>query len=75
MRPRVPRIHIVTVLGVALVVFASACSSSTAPPTADTPTSAMAEVLDFSAPKLGGGTVEGTDYAGKDTAIWFWAPW
>jgi hypothetical protein len=33
------------------------------------------EVLDFSAPLLGGGAVEGSDYAGKDVAIWFWAPW
>ena len=33
------------------------------------------EVLDFSAPRLGGGAVEGSDYAGKDLAIWFWAPW
>jgi len=34
-----------------------------------------AAVLDFSAPELGGGTVEGAEYAGKDLAIWFWAPW
>jgi len=33
------------------------------------------EILDFSAPKLGGGTVRGAEYAGADLAIWFWAPW
>jgi hypothetical protein len=33
------------------------------------------EVLRFSAPKLGGGTLEGADYSGRDVAIWFWAPW
>jgi len=33
------------------------------------------EVLRFSAPKLGGGTVDGEDYSGRDVAIWFWAPW
>jgi hypothetical protein len=33
------------------------------------------EVLRFSAPKLGGGTVEGADHSGRDVAIWFWAPW
>lgn len=33
------------------------------------------EVLDFTAPKLGGGTLEGADFAGQDVAIWFWAPW
>ena len=34
-----------------------------------------AEVLRFSAPRLGGGTVEGEDFAGRDVAFWFWAPW
>jgi hypothetical protein len=33
------------------------------------------EVLRFSAPRLSGGTVEGEDFAGRDVAIWFWAPW
>ena len=36
---------------------------------------AVPEVLDFSAPRLGGGAVAGSDYVGKDLAIWFWAPW
>ena len=35
----------------------------------------LPEVLDFSAPMLGGGTVGGSRYVGKDLAIWFWAPW
>jgi hypothetical protein len=35
----------------------------------------VAEVLRFSAPRLGGGTIEGVDFAGKDVAFWFWAPW
>lgn len=34
-----------------------------------------AQVLRFSAPRLGGGTVEGEDYSGSDVAFWFWAPW
>jgi len=33
------------------------------------------EVLRFSAPRLGGGTVEGEDFSGQDVALWFWAPW
>jgi hypothetical protein len=36
---------------------------------------AVAEVLRFSAPRLGGGTIEGEDLAGQDVAFWFWAPW
>jgi hypothetical protein len=34
-----------------------------------------AEVLRFSAPRLGGGTIDGEDFAGRDVAFWFWAPW
>jgi hypothetical protein len=33
------------------------------------------ELLDFEAQLLGGGTFRGADLAGKDVAIWFWAPW
>jgi hypothetical protein len=41
-----------------------------------TPTSAaIPEILEFEAPLLGGGTLRGVDYAGKDVAFWFWAPW
>lgn len=70
---------------VALTLVASACSSgstggspgSTAngpvPASPDAP--ASSSVLDFSAPALDGGTVSGTDYEGRDLAIWFWAPW
>lgn len=32
-------------------------------------------ILDFKAPKLGGGQVVGNEFANKDVAIWFWAPW
>ena len=35
----------------------------------------VAEVLRFSAPRLGGGTIEGVEFAGNDVAFWFWAPW
>ena len=37
--------------------------------------SEAAKVLDFKAPKLGGGQVSGNDYLGKDVAAWVWAPW
>jgi hypothetical protein len=35
----------------------------------------ITDVLRFSAPKLGGGSIEGEDYSGRDVALWFWAPW
>lgn len=31
--------------------------------------------LRFTAPRLGGGEIRGVEYAGRDVAIWFWAPW
>jgi len=33
------------------------------------------EELRFTAPSLNGGTIRGTDLAGSDLVIWFWAPW
>jgi ABC-type glycerol-3-phosphate transport system substrate-binding protein len=64
---------------VALALGAAACSQAgtTAgggPPSTST-SPGVAELLDFTAPALGGGTLRGADYAGKDVAIWFWAPW
>jgi hypothetical protein len=62
-----------------LALAASACSQGGTSGTGGTPaTSAspgVAELLDFTAPALGGGTLRGADYVGKDVAIWFWAPW
>lgn len=35
-----------------------------------------ADLLDFEAPRLGGGSqVTGAELQGKDVALWFWAPW
>ncbi len=39
------------------------------------PATAVPDVLDFTAPRLGGGTIDGAQYAGAPLAIWFWAPW
>lgn len=36
---------------------------------------AVPRELRFSAPALGGGEIDGADYAGSDLVIWFWAPW
>lgn len=36
---------------------------------------AVPQILDFSAPLVGGGTLEGSDLAGAPVAFWFWAPW
>jgi thiol-disulfide isomerase/thioredoxin len=31
--------------------------------------------ITFEAAKLGGGTLSSTSFKGKDTVLWFWAPW
>ena len=81
-------VHVALLVG-ALATIAVACSSSTGVVTTSQTSGAPSSVsvanpqgpdtipgvLDFSAPRLGGGTVEGADYSGKHLAIWFWAPW
>lgn len=44
--------------------------------TAPTPTDAVVvpDILQFSAPLVGGGTFDGAAVAGMPTAFWFWAP-
>jgi hypothetical protein len=32
-------------------------------------------ILDFEAPLVGGGTLDGAELAGAPVAVWFWAPW
>jgi hypothetical protein len=64
-----------------LAFVVSACSepgtsaSDGTPPSTSTSPGGVVEILDFTAPLLGGGTLRGSDYTGKDVAIWFWAPW
>jgi hypothetical protein len=71
------------VVGVAavLAVAAVACGSPTATSTpASSATAqpsgaaAVPDLLKFTAPLLGGGTFDGTAFAGKPVAFWFWAP-
>lgn len=44
-------------------------------PEDDKPAGEGIALLDFRAPAVGGGTVDGTDYQRRDVMIWFWAPW
>ena len=47
-----------------------AATGATGESPADTP-----DILRFRAPALAGGVLHGSDYAGTDVALWFWAPW
>ena len=58
-----------------LAVVASACSSASGPEGGGESEGGVPKILQFSAPLLSGGTIEGASLAGKDVAIWLWAPW
>lgn len=55
--------------------------AATAPMGSDTtarPAAGPAEVpdvLDFTVAGVDGAQIAGADYAGRDVALWFWAPW
>ena len=61
----------------ATVVLATACGPGApdAASTAGEAATGTAQALDFSAPLVGGGQLEGGDLAGRDVVLWFWAPW
>jgi hypothetical protein len=55
-------------------------TEATAEPSSPTPSATGPQVevpheLQFTVPRLGGGTVRGADFAGQDLVMWFWAPW
>ena len=49
-------------------------SATAAPGTQATP-SAVPAAIDFTAPAVGGGEIDLRAYAGRDLALWFWAPY
>jgi hypothetical protein len=67
-----------------LLLLTVACAEASTPPAGSgTPTSLPAiseapepaKILRFEAPNLAGRVIRGAEYAGKDVAMWFWAPW
>ena len=57
------------------LTIATTSPAATAPPTTTTSSATVVPVLlDFEAPLVGGGTIQGADLAGRDTLFWFWAP-
>ena len=70
--------RLVAVVVVAVLAVAG-CGTSTSSDEASgvggPPEAAGAALLDFEARAVGGGEVHGSDYAGRDLIVWFWAPW
>ncbi len=50
-------------------------SAPTGPPATTVAPADVPEQLRFSVAGVDGAQVVGADYAGKDVALWFWAPW
>lgn len=59
----------------------SSPTSPSASPTTDgadpgaSPRDRVDQLFAFQAPRITGGTYDATQLAGRDVAIWFWAPW
>jgi len=49
-------------------------AATSAPTPAGAQPANVSPTLQFTAARLDGGTVDGTAYAGKPVAFWFWAP-
>lgn len=77
---RRPRVHLVALLA-ATALVAAACgedgsdSADAAPGGASSPSGAAAEPLEFTAATLSGGDFDAASLEGRDTVLWFWAPW
>lgn len=54
---------------------AAANSPTTAAPSPGAGQAAVPELLRFTAAGVDGGQVDGSAFAGRDVALWFWAPW
>ena len=63
-----------TSLMVASTIVGCAGSTDSSPSPTDATGSAVPEALRFSAPLIGGGTLDGASLAGRDVVLWFWAP-
>jgi ABC-type uncharacterized transport system auxiliary subunit len=71
----------------ALALVLAACASKAAPSAQAPGTAAQAAtatvapatqppaILQFKAPLVAGGALDGTTFTGKPVAFWFWAPW
>jgi hypothetical protein len=57
-------------LAVIAATAAVGCGSST-----QQAVDSVAETLQFQAPILGGGTLDGASLAGRPVLLWFWAPY
>lgn len=74
MRP--PRVRLMS-LTVGLVLALATCGSEGSGATREASPSATkaTDGIEFSAAKVGGGTLSSASFQGKDTVLWFWAPW
>jgi len=73
MKPLRQRLVLIVVTAVALLAAACGDGGSDAGTAADEPL--LTDQANFTAPQLGGGEFDAASIQGKDTVLWFWAPW
>lgn len=73
---RSTRVRIIS-LAAGLLLTLAACGGGGGGGTGEAASSVAASSagVAFEAAKLGGGTLSSTSFKGKDTVLWFWAPW
>jgi hypothetical protein len=57
-----------------LLSFLGGCGATSAPSKSTAPDADAPAALQFSAPSVGGGIIDFTQFAGKTVVLWFWAP-
>lgn len=73
---RSTRVRVIS-LTAGLMLTLAACGGGGGGGTGEAASSAAASPagVTFKAAKLGGGTLSSSSFKGKDTVLWFWAPW
>jgi len=56
-------------------LLAAACGDGGSDPDAAAAKPLRSDQVSFTATRLGGGQFDGASIQGKDTVLWFWAPW
>lgn len=69
------RTRIPLIVATAVVLLASACGNGVSETGNATAGPLVADQVSFTAPRLGGGEFDAASIRGKDTVLWFWAPW
>jgi thiol-disulfide isomerase/thioredoxin len=69
------RARALVIVVAAVALFAAACGDSGSDDSTAAAEPQLADTAQFTAATLGGGEFDAESVKGKDTVLWFWAPW